>query len=281
MKELARVKCLRHIYPDRTEVCLCGLDFVVQEKERLVVLGPNGSGKTTLLLHLMGLLEPMEGEVKVFGTDPCKDFDRIRRRLGVVFQNVDEQIIGPTVWDDVAFSLLNNGVAVDKAGLMVDEILDDLGICHLKNKIPHYLSGGEKRKVALAGAMVMKPEMLILDEPFTGLDPKSKGEILEVLLKLNEKYGTALVVTTHEIDLVSVLANKVYVLDRGHLVLCGTPGEVLTNIDVLQKACLEPPILVELFRRLAGRGLPVGSPMTMEEAEEQLVRLWGNALQSG
>ncbi|MDA8234294.1 MAG: energy-coupling factor ABC transporter ATP-binding protein [Clostridia bacterium] len=275
MRELARVRCLRHVYPDRTEVCLCGLDFVVQEKDRLVVLGPNGSGKTTLLAHLMGLLEPVEGEVEVFGTNPCKDFDLVRRRLGVVFQNVDEQIIGPTVWDDVAFSLLNNGIPVDEACLMVEEILEDLGISHLRNKIPHYLSGGEKRKVALAGAMVMKPELLILDEPFTGLDPKSKGEILEALLKLNEKYGTALVVTTHEIDLVPVLANKVYVLDRGNLVLCGTPGEVLTNLEVLQKACLEPPILVELFRRLADRGLAVGTPITMEEAEEQLLLLVG------
>jgi len=275
MKELARVRCLRHVYPDRTEVCLCGLDFVVHEKERLVVLGPNGSGKTTLLAHLMGLLEPVEGEVTVFGTNPCKNFDLIRRRLGVVFQNVDEQIIGPTVGDDVAFTPLNNGVKPSEARVMVEEILDDLGICHLKNKIPHYLSGGEKRKVALAGAMVMRPEMLILDEPFTGLDPRSKGEILEALIRLNEKYGTALVVTTHEIDLVPALARKVYVLDRGNLVLCGTPGEVLTNIDILQRACLEPPILVELFRRLARRGLSVNLPMTMEEAEEQLVRLAG------
>ena len=109
MEHLIKVHCLRHIYPDKTEVNICGLDFVVKPGERVVVLGPNGAGKTTLLSHILGLLKPVEGQVEVLGMQPHKHFNQVRKHIGVVFQNVDEQIIGPRVLDDIAFSLRNEG----------------------------------------------------------------------------------------------------------------------------------------------------------------------------
>ena len=166
MNKVVHVNCLKHIYPDHTEVDLCGLDFVVNKGEKVVILASNGAGKTTLLNHILGFLTPLEGTVEVLGMSPKKDFEKLRKKLGVVFQNVDEQIIGPRVYDDIGFTLKNNGIKKDQVDRMVTEIAEDFGIHPLLNKIPHYLSGGQKKKVALAGAMVMNPEILVLDEPF-------------------------------------------------------------------------------------------------------------------
>src|SRR5512147_1206709 len=149
---VVRVSCLKHIYPDTTEIHMCGLDFVVNRGERVVVLGGNGSGKTTLLYHILGLLKPDEGRVTVFGRNPAAEYDLIREKIGVLLQNVEEQILSPTVREDIAFSPRNFGIGRDETDRMVDAVMDEIGIAHLRDKICHYLSGGEKRKVALAGA---------------------------------------------------------------------------------------------------------------------------------
>lgn len=274
MSELVKVKCLRHIYPDKTEVKLCGLDFVVHTGEKVLILGPNGSGKTTLLAHLTGLLKPVEGEVRVLGFDPVKEFSTLRKRMGVVFQNVDEQIIGPTVWDDIAFAPRNYGLNTRVVNEMVENILHEMNLCPLKDKIPHYLSGGEKKKVALAGAMVMRPELLIMDEPFDGLDTNSKKEIIGLLRRFNLEYGTTMVMTNHDVNLVPLIADSVYVISDGMIRLHGTPREVFARPEVLCQANLEPPLLVELFTELAREGVPVDVPLTLEEARSQLLQLY-------
>lgn len=273
MTEIVRVDCIRHLYPDRTEVNICGLHFNMAAGESVVILGPNGSGKTTLLGHIMGLLEPLEGEVRVFGVDPKKEFKQVRRRIGVVFQNVEEQIIGPTVWDDIAFSPVNHGLPAPEVREMVDEIMADVGISHLKEKIPHYLSGGEKKKVALAGALVMRPELLIMDEPFNGVDCRSKHEFIELLQKVREKYGTALVISTHDVNIVPQLAQTVYVLNHGRLVFRGTPEEVFGCQEILQEANIEPPVLMQLFAELQKRGLNVKTPKSVTDAAEQICKI--------
>jgi len=274
MNELVKVKCLRHIYPDKTEVKLCGLDFVVRAGEKALVLGPNGSGKTTLLAHLTGLLKPVEGEVRVLGFDPVKKFNTLRKRMGVVFQNVDEQIIGPTVWDDIAFAPRNYGLNARVVNEMVENIFHEMNLWPLKDKIPHYLSGGEKKKVALAGAMVMRPELLIMDEPFDGLDPVSKKEIIDLLQRFNREYGTTMVMTNHDVNLVPLIADSVYVISDGMIRLHGSPREVFARPDVLRQANLEPPLLVDLFAELAREGMPVDVPLTLEEARRQLLQLF-------
>ncbi len=267
-----RVSCVRHLYPDQTQVYLCGLDFVVEKGQRVVILGPNGSGKSTLLNHILGLLTPDEGEVSVFGVNPAKHFNRIRERVGVVLQNVEEQIIAPTVWDDVSFSPRNYGYPEAEVEKKVDEVLQDVAIPHLKHKVCHYLSGGEKRKVALAGALVLRPELLIMDEPFAGLDPRSRSEIADLLVALQERYEMTTVIATHDVASVSRLADTVYMLIQGgEIVARGLPDEIFADARRLQASNIEPPPLVDLFQRLAERGFDLGRPTSVPEATERLV----------
>lgn len=273
MSEIIRVRCIKHIYPDKTEVSVCGLDFVVHAGERVAILGPNGAGKTTLLNHILGLLKPVEGEVSVFGRRPSEEQREVIQRMGVVFQNSDEQIIGPTVYDDIAFSPRNFGYSKDEVRNMVEEVSDRIGISHLLAKIPHYLSGGQKKKVALAGAVVMKPELLILDEPFNGLDPESKEEMIYLLREINESYGTAILLTSHDINFLPEIAEKVYILHSGKILRYGEIAEVLKEREFLYQVSLRPPLLVELFSRLQARGIPVDLPISVDDAEAELLKL--------
>jgi cobalt/nickel transport system ATP-binding protein len=271
--EIVKVSCAKHTYPDKTQVDLCGLEFTVAAGERVIILGANGSGKTTLIHHLLGLLKPTEGVVTVFGVEPWRSFKEIRARLGVVLQNVDEQLIAPTVWEDVSFMPRNMGVERKKVEEMTRSALERLEISHLADKVPHFLSGGEKRRVALAGALVMNPELLILDEPFADLDPHSRRELVNILNTLNRERGVALVVSTHDVDTVPFIADTVYVLARGGAVIQrGKPADILSKVDLLHSVNVDPPILTELFMRLK-LGDAGALPASVEEAERVLKRM--------
>ncbi len=273
MEQLVTVSCLKHIYPDTTEIHICGLDFVVNRGERVVILGGNGSGKTTLLFHVLGLLQPNEGSVSVFGLDPASQYNRIRERIGVLLQNVEEQILSPTVWDDISFSPRNYGYSSGQIHEMVERVMAELGIGHLRDKICHYLSGGEKRKVALAGALVMRPELLILDEPFEGLDTRSRAELVALLNKQNRD-GMTVVMSTHDLNLVAGFADKVYVLAKGHgVVAAGTPAEIFLKTDAIKASNIDPPLLTELFLRLRERGVAVSVPTSIDQAVNNLLPL--------
>ncbi len=273
---IVHVSCVRHTYPDRTSVHLCGLDFVVEKGQRVVILGPNGCGKSTLLYHILGLLAPQEGNVQVFGVDPAKHFSKIRERVGVLLQNADEQIIAPTVYDDVSFSPRNYGYTDAEVGEKVSVALRKVGIEHLAHKVCHYLSGGEKRKVALAGALVLEPELLVLDEPFEGLDPSSRNDIVDLLNRLNREHGVSLVVATHDVQLVQPLADKVYVLKRGGEILAqGPPAEIFRDVELLKRTNIEAPVLAELFQVLESRGVDLGRPENVEEAVKLLLERMG------
>ena len=276
---IVRVSCVRHTYADRTQVHLCGLDFVVAKGERVVVLGPNGCGKTTLLYHILGLLEPQEGEVAVFGVNPARSFHHIRERIGILLQNVDEQILAPTVWDDVSFSPRNYGYSGDALELRVTRALDRVGIAHLRHKVCHHLSGGEKRKVALAGAIVLDPELLVLDEPFEGLDPASRTDLRELLNRLHHEGGVSLVMATHDVDVVPQMADRVYVLLRGgEIVAQGAPDQIFRDPGLLRRSNIEPPALAELFQRLEDSGFDLGRPLDVDDAARVLLAaLRGNA----
>ena len=275
---IVHVSCVRHTYPDRTSVHLCGLDFVVEKGQRVVILGPNGCGKSTLLYHILGLLAPQEGNVQVFGADPAKHFSKIRERVGVLLKNADEQIIAPTVYDDVSFSPRNYGYTDAEVGEKVSVALRKVGIEHLAHKVCHYLSGGEKRKVALAGALVLEPELLLLDEPFEGLDPASRNDIVDLLNRLNREHGVSLVVATHDVQLVQPLADKVYVLKRGGEILAqGPPAEIFRDVELLKRTNIEAPVLAELFQVLESRGVDLGRPENVEEAVKLLLERMGVA----
>ncbi|HET7317526.1 MAG TPA: ABC transporter ATP-binding protein, partial [Nitrospirota bacterium] len=271
------VSCLKHTYPDTTEIHICGLDFVVNRGERIAILGGNGSGKTTLLYHILGLLKPDEGRVSVFGVNPAQRYNEIRKRIGVLLQNVDDQILSPTVWDDVSFSPRNYGYGREQIERMVEQVLEELAISHLRDKICHYLSGGEKRKVALAGALVMRPELLILDEPFEGLDNRSRAELVTLLNSYN-RAGMTIIMSTHDLNLVAAFADRVYVLARGRgVITTGTPNEIFMQVDALRATNIDPPILTELFLKLRERGVAVVDvPIHLDQAVNDLVRLAGD-----
>ncbi len=272
-REIVRVECLKHQYEDRTEVNLCGMDMVIREVERVAILGANGSGKTTLLYHLVGLLRPLEGEVRVFGVEPWREYAKIRERIGVVLQDVDAQIVGPTVYDDIAFSPRSYGFPETEVERMVNEMLQEFRIESLRDKVPHYLSGGERKKVALAGALVFYPQLLILDEPFTGLDPRSRDEIIEILNHFNAVHHVALVLSTHDVDLVPRVADRVYVISPKHGIIAeGPPPEIFARTDLFEEARIEPPIVAQLLTRLGGGADGRAIPLDVAGAAEWIRR---------
>ncbi|MBN2405177.1 MAG: ABC transporter ATP-binding protein [Coriobacteriia bacterium] len=274
-EEVVRISCVRHTYEDGTSVHLCGMDFLVHRGKRVAVLGPNGAGKTTLLYHVLGLLRPQEGEVRVLGSSPADDWKSIRRRIGVVLQNVDEQIIAPTVFDDVAFSPQQYGLPDAEVEQRTLAALDLLDIRELANRVPHSLSGGEKRKVALAGALVMEPELLVLDEPFEGLDLKSRANLIDLLARLSTEKNMTVVLSTHDIDTVPDFADFAYVLaPGGSIVLRGTPAEVFSNADVIAQGNIKPPILAELFARLRERDADAPEPALSVQAAVESLEAW-------
>src|SRR5204862_6566347 len=237
--------------------------------------------ESTAASPLRGLLEARECELSVFGVNPARHFTHIRERIGVLLQNVEEQIIAPTVWDDVSFSPRSYGYQDAEVDRMVERALERVGIAHLRHKVCHYLSGGERRKVALAGALVLEPELLVLDEPFQGLDPASRADLVGLLNQLHRLHGVTLVIATHDVNVVKAMADRVYVLaGRGEIVAQGTPEEVFRDPAALRRSNVEPPVLAELFQRLEELGMPLGRPLAVEEAAQALLD-WGKAAREG
>ena len=250
-----------------------GIPFQVQPGEKVALIGATGTGKTTMFRHILGLLKPTDGDVRVLGRDPYGEFAALRRQVSAVFQNPDEQIIGPTVFDDIAFSLRAQGMKPDLVRARVHSVAEKLHLTELLCKIPHYLSGGQKQKVALAGAIAIRPRLLVLDEPFSGLDGRTRNELVAWLRALNAEDGVTIVFSTHDLELVPELADRVYVLHHGHLVFCGTPGEVLSEVEALRSVDLEPPNLVQLFYDLPISGQPIPIPVRLADARQMLQSL--------
>jgi cobalt/nickel transport system ATP-binding protein len=274
-ERIVEVDCITHIYPDMTKVQICGLDFIVNRGERVSILGSNGCGKTTLLKHLLGVLIPKDGSVKVFGVDPGKEYSKIREKIGVVMQDVDEQILGPTVYDDILFAPLNYGIERKKAEAMAKAVIEKLSLESIQKRIVNYLSGGEKKKVALAGALVMEPDLLILDEPFTGLDPVSRRDLIQILNELNKEKGITFIITLHEVDLVPEMTDILYLMHgHGDLSERGRPDEIFGKFKDLESYNLVEPTLTKLFKGLKKEGLDFGDPLRIDEAIQSIKRHW-------
>jgi len=272
MEKIIEISCFEHIYPDKTKIELCGIEFIVCKGEKVALLGPSGGGKTTLIKHILGLLTPSHGEIKVFGVNPYKNYDKIRQKIGVVLQNVDEQLIGPTVLEDVMFSPLNYGFSYEQSKELALSVLEKLRISDLKDKIIHYLSGGEKRKVALAGALVLNPELLVLDEPFSGLDVCSERDFVKLINEICRELKISVVISTHNVELVSEFADTMYLISsKNHLSTKGNPREILYMEEELKGYNLEEPTIVKLFHALNKNGFNyMTKPINVEEAVEAL-----------
>lgn len=229
-------------------VALDGLDLAMRRGRKLAILGPNGAGKTTLLLHLNGTLRPSEGRVLLDGESPGYSRSALsqwRRRVGLVMQEPDDQLFAATVEEDVSFGPLNLGLDEAETRIRVTQSLDALGIGDLAGRATHMLSFGQKKRVAIAGALAMQPDVLLLDEPVAGLDHQGAKRLLEALARLAAT-GTTLIFTTHDVDLAWAFADDVALFNQGKVTRTGSAAEVLADRAGLAEAGLEPPLLLEL-----------------------------------
>jgi cobalt/nickel transport system ATP-binding protein len=244
----------------------------IRRGERVALLGPNGSGKSTLILLIAGLLSPQKGKIKVFEEETtAKSFQKLRQKIGIVFQDPDDQLFNQTVIEDVAYGPKNLGLAPETIQKRCDHILKDIGISHLKDRPPHRLSFGEKKKVSLATALVLMPELLILDEPTANLDLVSRRRLIDTLDELNAE-GTTIVVSTHDVEALPKLADRVIIVSHGSLVGDGEIHNVLQDAQLLESAGLEPPSIVRLFSSLKTSNLVDTVPITYEEAQNILLK---------
>ena len=256
---------------------LKGVSLKVEKGEMVALLGKNGAGKSTLFLHLNGIYEPDEGKVFIDGEElkyDKKSLLKFRQKVGIVFQNPDDQIFAPTVEEDVAFGPLNLKLPMEEVQKRVTESLARVGMSGFEKKAPHHLSGGQKKRVAIAGILAMKPEIMVLDEPTAGLDPQGVRGLSKLLKELNDE-GITIIISTHEVDLVPNYAKKVFVLVDGLLIAEGTPKEIFAQPEILDKANLEVPIVTELFQNLEKEGFDMNNdyPLTIDEAKEKFLEL--------
>jgi len=275
---LFKLENLSHQYSDGT-LALDNVSLSFEKGERIALLGTNGSGKTTLLHHLNGILKPTSG--KVFFEDKPLAYDSkslldLRRRVGFIFQDPNDQLFAPTVKQDVAFGPLNLGQPTDQVKKAVDEALERVGMAEFAEKPPHFLSLGQKKRVALAGVLAMQPEVLIMDEPTSNLDPRATSEILHLLLRLNKEQGLTLLLATHDVDMVPLFANKLYILSKGKLVSEGSPAELFSDAELIRGVNLRSPRITHLFEVLKKEdNLPVSKklPLTIGDARKEILNL--------
>ncbi|MFQ6073552.1 MAG: energy-coupling factor ABC transporter ATP-binding protein [Methanosarcinales archaeon] len=245
---------LSYIYPDGTPA-LNGIDFTAKRRERVAILGQNGSGKTTLFYHFNGLYFPTKGKVLVNGEKITKkNIDEVRRTVGLVFQDPDTQLFAPTVWNDIAYGPRNLGFSQNEIEQIVEEVLAILDIKSLKHKNPENLSTGQKKLVAIAGVLAMDPEILVMDEPTSGLDPKGSADIIEILDELHSE-GKTIIISTHNVDLASSWADRIYVLHSGRICFQGEPRQIFENRSLIKKTQLKDPIIVQTWREFSARGI--------------------------
>lgn len=238
----------------------------IQRGEFVAVLGHNGSGKSTLAKHFNAILTPMRGEVLVDGIDTRQEerLLEIRSRVGMVFQNPDNQIVATVVEEDVAFALENLGVPPAEIRLRVDEALEAVGMSKYKLHAPHQLSGGQKQRVAIAGIIAMRPDCIVLDEPTAMLDPRGRREVMRTLHDLNQKHGVTIVHITHYMD-EAAGAGRVVVMDGGKILLDDTPQKVFSHVELLTRVGLDVPQATRLCHELGQEGLSLPEDIITEE----------------
>lgn len=248
---------LEYTYADGTNA-LSGVNFEANAGEKVAVLGPNGSGKTTLFYHFNGLIKPTRGEVQVFGKNICKtNIDDVRKRVGLVFQESESQLFAHTVFEDIAFGPKNLGLNSKEIQKRVLQVLRRFDIENLAEKNPANLSGGQKKRVAIAGVVAMEPDVLVLDEPTTGMDTYGITDTMEILDELNDE-GKTIIISSHDSDLASSWADRIYVLNKGKVFKSGVPKHIFADEKLVAEAGLKQPVIVQTFREFQARGISKG-----------------------
>lgn len=280
---IIKAKQLVHEYIRRDEegnvesiqTALDHVDLDVKQGDFIAILGHNGSGKSTLAKHINALLAPSEGSLFVDGMDVSKEENVIpvRKTAGMVFQNPDNQIIASVVEEDVGFGPENIGVPTDEIWQRVEESLKAVGMLKYRHHSPNKLSGGQKQRVAIAGVVAMEPKCIVLDEPTAMLDPNGRADVIRTAYELNQKKGVTIILITHYMEEV-VGADKVIVMDKGKVVMQGTPREIFSQVGKLKEYRLDVPqvtILADLLRQ-SGLDIPLGV-LTREELVGHILRI--------
>ena len=278
------IKQLKHVYmpgsPFET-AALNELSLTIHDGEFVGVIGHTGSGKSTLIMHLNGLLKPTSGTVIVDGLDLSsgkEQLHEVRRRVGLVFQYPEYQLFEETVLKDVMFGPKNQGLSDEEAERCAREALRMVGLTDEKlySASPFELSGGQKRRAAIAGVVAMKPQTLILDEPAAGLDPRGREEILSLIRRIHENGARTLIMVSHSMTDVSRLCSRILVLSHGSLVADGTPREVFSDTTAIREAGLELPECARLAERLREEGFPVPpGAFTREDVKRAILQAFG------
>lgn len=276
------VKGLTHIYNEglpHESVALEGVTFSAQDGQLVGIIGHTGSGKSTLVQHLNGLLKPKSGSIVVGGTDITSDgvvMRDIRKKIGLVFQYPEYQLFEETVAKDVAFGPANLGLSEAEIDECVKEAIEMVGLDYekVKNVSPFELSGGQKRRAAIAGVIAMKPEVLILDEPTAGLNPKAHADILNMVETIHRKSKNIIFLVSHNMNDIARMSDKVLVMNHGRLVMDGTPAEVFSREEELKSMGLGLPDSMEIMMRLKKAGMDINTDcLTMDEAAEEIAKV--------
>ncbi len=285
MNEVLKVEHLSHVYSAGTpfeKKAVDDVSFTARKGEFIGLIGHTGSGKSTLIQHFNGLLKPTSGRVLINGEDifQSKEMTRAARfAVGLVFQYPEYQLFEETVYADVAFGPKNMGLDKDEIDRRVRENCRIVGLPEeALDKSPFELSGGQKRRVALAGIFAMEPEVMVLDEPMAGLDPAGCADVFRFIRDYHEKHGTTILFVTHSMEYAAQMSQRIVVMDHGHILMDGTPAEVFARADKLIAAGLDVPQVTRVFLELQRRGLSVDpSVYTVEQAVAQLRAMKGGA----
>ncbi|MBZ4666341.1 energy-coupling factor transporter ATPase [Mahella sp.] len=278
------VKHLTHIYMQGTpfeSIAISDVSFEISAGEFIGLIGHTGSGKSTLIQHLNGLLKPTSGSVIIDGmdlSDKSTKIKDIRHKVGLVFQYPEQQLFEETIYKDIAFGPINMGIPDQRLDETVRHAMELVGLDYdeLKERSPFELSGGQRRRVALAGVLAMNPEILILDEPTAGLDPVGREALLTMLKELQTKNGITIIMVSHSMEDVSRLADRIMVMNKGRLAIMGKPEEVFSEGDMLKGMGLGLPQITELMQLLAKRGKDVNiSIFSLEQAVDEILKVWG------
>lgn len=263
---------LSFAYPGGERV-LRDIDFSVSAGEFVALLGANGCGKTTLFQHFNGLLKPNAGRVLLKGKElsrwPKKD---VFSQVGLVFQDPNDQLFAATVYEDVSYGPVNLGLAEGEIAERVELALGQVGMWEYRQRSLHQLSYGQKKRVAIAGILAMRPEIMILDEPTAGLDPRTATSLMRLLKCLQLEHHLTIILSTHEVDIVPVYCDRAYLMQAGRMIKQGTPEEVFSDPETIRNSFLRLPRIAHLWEVLSKRdGFPAGEmPLTIKEARQVL-----------